>query len=113
MIKAAAIRCRFCGTTFESARPQESRQFEERQQVKSRRPAVRLQSFWLLAFGLFTCTAPIAAVVGSFWYVANRSVIASLTPMSSAVCMIAVGVAWLQTIVVVVVAVLHGLLGGS
>jgi Prokaryotic RING finger family 1 len=113
VIKAAAVRCRFCGTTFESARPQEAHQFEARQQVKSRAPAVRTQGIWLLVFSLLTCTAPIAAVVGAFWYVANRQVIASLPPMSSALCKIAVGVAWLQSIIVVLVAVFHSLMAGA
>jgi hypothetical protein len=112
-ILAAAVRCRFCGTTFESAQPQEARQFQEHAQVKSRVPAVRAQGVWLLVFSILTCTAPIAAIVGLAWYSANRQVIAKLSPLSAALCKIAVGVACVQTMILVLVAVLYTAFSGA
>jgi hypothetical protein len=111
-ILAAATRCRYCGATFSSATPQGSKSYQAQQKAKAKLPAVRTFSLWLLVFSLLTCTAPIAAIVGLIWYFSNRDTIRILPSLNAAMCKIAVGVAWFQTCMIVLFAVIHQLLSG-
>jgi len=43
-----------------------------------------LVAIWLLVFSLLTCTAPLAAVVGSIWYLMNRETINQLPALHAA-----------------------------
>lgn len=110
VIQAAAIRCRHCGTVFESARPQEVGEFTEDRRLKDRLPTLRRQGVWLLVFSIISCTAPIAAVVGLIWYATHRKAIARLPPLSATICRIAVGVACVQTLIFIIIALLHSAL---
>lgn len=110
VIQAAAVRCRHCGAVFDSARPVEAGEYDEAKRMESRLPALRKQAVVLLIFSVFTCTAPICAVIGLIWYARNRRAIARLPAMHATVCRIAVGLACLQTVVLVFFAALHYLL---
>ncbi len=110
-IQAAAIRCRFCGTIFDSAKPQDVNTFQSDTQLKKRIPQVRLQGIWLFVFSIISCTAPLAAIVGLFWYRSNRQVIAKLPAMYSAICKIALGIAWFQSLIMLLVVLLHSIFG--
>ncbi|MAX26713.1 MAG: hypothetical protein CMJ19_19645 [Phycisphaeraceae bacterium] len=109
-IQAAALRCRHCGTVFDSAKPQDAEQYESDTNLKKRIPAVRKQSIWLFVFCVISCTAPLAAIVGLFWYRANRKVIDKLPALHSAICKIGLGIAWLQSLIILIVALLHSVL---
>ncbi len=111
-ILAAAVRCKFCGATFASAAPQRRDDFQAHQQTKSKLPMVRTISVWLLVFSLLPCTAPIAAVVGGIWYLANREAIRALPALNSALCKIAVGVAVVETSMLVAFALMYSMVGG-
>lgn len=100
-IKAAAVRCRYCGTTFDSARPQDSASFYARTSRELRLPGVRNFGIVMLVLGLIPFTAPIAAVVGLIWYLVKRDDINALPAMSAALCKIGVGVAIGQTALLV------------
>jgi hypothetical protein len=104
-ILAAAVRCRHCGATFSSAAPQGSTTYHAQRKIKAKLPAVRTAGIWLLVFGLLTCTAPLAAVVGAIWYFMNRETIDKLPALQAAICRIAVGVAVFQTFILVLLAV--------
>lgn len=110
-ILAAAVRCRHCGATFDSATPQERGAFQAQEQVKARLPAVRMASVWLLIFSLVPCVAPIVAVVGTIWYLSNRETIRALPALHLALCRIALGVSIVVSMMLALFVVLKTALG--
>jgi len=111
-ILATAVRCRHCGATFSSATPQGSASFVSQQRTEAKIPTVQKISIWLLIFSVVPCTAPVAAVVGVFWYLANRETIRALPAINSAMCKIAVGVALLQTAMMIGFGLLNTIING-
>jgi len=110
-IQAAAVRCRQCGASFASADPESQSNFQQRDREKQQLPGIRKSIVWLLVFSLIPCTAPIAAVVGVIWYRANRGAIQRLPALSVALCKIAIGTAILETCIVVLAMMFHGMFG--
>lgn len=112
VIQAAAVRCRFCGATFSSAAPEDSARYRRRTAVEMNLPRIRKAGIWLLVFSVISCTAPVAAIIGIFWYLGHREEIKALPGMYSAMCKIAVGVAVAQTVLLIVMAVAFSIAGG-
>lgn len=110
-IQAAALRCRHCGTVFATARPQDGGEFHAHRTLEADLPAVRRTALWFLVFSVLPCTAILAAIIGGIWYACNRRLIAALPPQQAAIAKIALGVAILQTLIQIAVAVLHTVLG--
>ena len=71
-ILAVAMRCRHCGTMFDTARPQDQREFSQEAARKMRAPALQKTAVWVLILGLVPFTAPIGAIFGGIWYSMNR-----------------------------------------
>jgi len=109
IILAAAVRCRNCGATFESARPQEAEEFRQRTEQTERLPAIRRTVVWLFIFSVVPCLAPIGAVWGAVWYPAHREDVRALPTLYGALCKIGLGVAVGQTVAVVVLTLLFTL----
>jgi len=109
-ILAAAVRCRYCGATFDSAAPQEAGAFRQQELIKSSLPGVRRTAIILLVCGIIPCTAPFAAVVGGIWLTSRWQAIRQLPPVVGAIGRIAVGVACLQTLLLLGAALLNALL---
>jgi len=110
-ILAAAVRCRHCGATFSSARPEGSGEFRQRSNVQQRLPAVRRTAVWLLVLSVLSCTAPLVAIFGTLWYGSHREEVEALPPIHSAICKIALGVSYVQSAVLLSTAVLYGVFG--
>ncbi|MEJ0090905.1 MAG: RING finger protein [Limisphaerales bacterium] len=108
-ILAAAVRCRHCGATFESARPQDAEEFQQRTELSRRLPALRRTVVCFFIFSVLTCLAPIAAVWGIIWYPKHREEIRALPALYDALCKIGLAVAIGQTIAVVVLTALYAL----
>jgi hypothetical protein len=106
VILAAAVRCRHCGATFESARPQETEEFRQRTEQAERLPSIRRTVVWLFVFSLLPCLAPIGAVWGAVWYPIHREEVRALPTLYGALCKIGLGVAIGQTVAVVVLTLL-------
>jgi len=109
-IQAAALRCRTCGTVFATARPQDSNEFQQQKQTASNLPKLRRQSIVLLVLSIIPCTAALAAVGGAIWYSLNHRKLAALPAQQAAMPKIALAVAWVQTIILLVVIVMHAVL---
>jgi hypothetical protein len=75
VILAAAVRCRHCGATFASARPEDAVEFRSRTAVESSLPRARRATVWLLIFSVLPCAAPLAALVGAVWYAGHRQTV--------------------------------------
>jgi len=108
-ILAAAVRCRHCGTVFESARPQESAEFQQRTALSERLPAARRTVVWLFVLSILPCLAPIGAVWGLLRYSAHREDLRALPSLYGAVCKIGLIVAIGQTVALVVLTLLFAL----
>ncbi len=108
-IQAAAVRCRFCGATFASQRPQEFGEFAAQKTAEANLPKLRQMSIWLLVFCLLPCTSTIAGIVGIIWFFKNRQGIKKLPAQQAALSKIAIGVSGLQTAIVLVIAIVYGL----
>jgi hypothetical protein len=87
-ILAAAIRCRHCGATFASARPEDGAEFKRRVGISQRLPAARRRVVWLFVFCVVPFLAPIGAVWGAVWYPTHREEIGALPPLYGALCKI-------------------------
>jgi predicted RNA-binding Zn-ribbon protein involved in translation (DUF1610 family) len=109
-ILAAAVRCRHCGTTFASARPQEAEEFRQRADLAQRLPAARRTIVILFILSVLPCLAPIGAVWGFIWYFGHRDELRALPTLYSALSKIGLGVAIGQTVIMVLMTVLFTLL---
>lgn len=109
-ILAAAVRCRHCGATFDSARPQDAAEFQQRSELTQRLPALRRTVVWLFVFSVVPCLAPIGAVWGAIWYPAHREDVRALPTLYGALCKIGLGVAIGQTVAMVLVTLLFSLI---
>lgn len=108
-ILAAAVRCRSCGVTFESARPESRGEFGRRRQIEHRLPKARKGAVWLFIFCLIPFTAPVAALFGVFWYSSHRKELAALPSVYLGLSRIALGVGIGQTVLTVVMGILYTL----
>lgn len=105
-ILAAAVRCRFCGTTFSSARPEDAGEFGRRTSLERRVPALKRSVITLFILSVLPCTAIIGVVWGLIWYPSHRADVKTLPSIYSALCKIGLGVGIAQTVALVVMSVL-------
>jgi rubredoxin len=110
MIQAAALRCRHCGTVFATAKPQNLAEFHEQRTLTSDLPALRRNAMLLLVLGVIPCTAALTAIFGGIWYYTQRDRLARLPASQSALAKIGLGIAIGQTLLLLVVGLLHSLL---
>lgn len=109
VILAAAVRCRHCGATFGSARPQEAEEFRQRTEMAERLPSIRRTVLWIFVFSVLPCLAPIGAIWGAVWYPAHREDVRALPTLYGALCKIGLGVATGQTVALVLLTLLFSL----
>ncbi len=91
-ILAAAIRCRHCGTVFESARPETGHDLARRNSERKSVPAVKKQAVAIFLVCLCPCTALPGALVGLFWYRKNRDILRRMPAAWPALGVISVGI---------------------
>lgn len=106
-ILAAAVRCRHCGATFSSARPESSHEFRSREGRQRKLPAVRRTVIWMFVCSLLPCTALLAAIFGAVWYPAHRAEIRSLPAIFNGLCIMGIGIAVVQTVVTLVMILMY------
>jgi hypothetical protein len=112
-ILAAAVRCRHCGATFSSARPEDADEFQRRTAREERLPKVKRMVVWLFVFSVVPCCAPVGAIWGLAWYPGRRDDVRALPSIYAALCKIALGVAIGQCATIVLMAALYALFRGS
>lgn len=106
-ILAAAVRCRMCGATFTSARPQDSAEFQQQAGLTQRLPVLRTTVIWIFIVCVLPCSAPIGAVWGLVWYPGHRDDVNALPSMYSALVKIGIGVGIAESIGFVVMTLLY------
>jgi hypothetical protein len=108
-IMAVALRCRFCGATFESARPRDRHEFVADVVRKQRTPELQKKSIWVLVTGLMPFTAPFCLIIGGLWYLRNKREIAAAPTATRALALIGLGVAAVQFVFIVLMLLLQSI----
>jgi hypothetical protein len=106
-ILAAAVRCRHCGATFSSARPEDSDEFHSRTALQERLPGMKRSIVWIFVFSVVPCLAPIGAVWGLIWFLSNRRNLTALPAVYSALGKIGLAVAFGQCALILLMAALY------
>lgn len=102
-IRVAAVRCRFCGESFETAAPITRREHREAVQAKPRLESMKKTSFTLFVCGLIPCFAPLVALIGGIWLLANRADIRKLPGTNRVYCYVGVVASLVTTALLVLV----------
>ena len=106
-ILAAAVRCRHCGATFSSARPEDSEEFRQRAARAERLPEVRRTVLWIFVLSIVPCAAPVGALWGATWYRSHREDVRALPSIYPVLCQLALAVAFGQCLLAGLMAVLY------
>jgi predicted RNA-binding Zn-ribbon protein involved in translation (DUF1610 family) len=106
-ILAAAVRCRNCGTTFASARPEDAAAFLSRSALESRLPGARRWIIIIFVLSVVPFFAPVGAGWALLWGRANREEIAALPPLYGALRKIGLYAACTLTLALIVIALLY------
>jgi hypothetical protein len=108
-ILAAAVRCRHCGTVFQTARPLDSTEYSHAASWEARLPKLRKGVIWLAVLSLLPFTAPVGITVLFFWAQSRREGIDKLPSLYSALITIGLLVGTIETVGLVLVAVIFSL----
>jgi hypothetical protein len=108
-ILAAALRCRHCGSVFQTARPLDSVEFSRAASHEAQAPRLRRNLIILFVLCLIPLTAPIGALIALFFTQFRREEIGKLPSLYGALAKIGMGVGFLQTAAIVVLAVIFTL----
>lgn len=108
-ILAAAVRCRHCGTTFESARPQEAEEFRQKSDLSSRLPGAKKVIVWMFVVSVCPCLAPIGAIWGLIWIPTHKEEIRALPTLYNALTKIGLVVAIGLTVIMVLMTLLYSI----
>jgi hypothetical protein len=106
-IMAAALRCRNCGATFASARPEDAVTFHTRKKHQTRRSGT--QTVTMVVFGLciLPCTSPLGLLLAAIWYPLRRKELATLPALYRSLLIIGMIVAAILTIGTVVLSLIY------
>lgn len=101
-ILAAAVRCRHCGATFTSARPQDTHEFERSSQLQQQIPHLRRRVLLLFMLCVVPCVAPLGAIIMVIWHARHREELAALPSLYPALCKLGMIVGFGQTAAMVI-----------
>jgi len=112
-IMAAALRCRNCGTVFETTRPLSAAEARAAEKLQEQAPDVRRGSIWLFAFCVLPLTAPLGFLIGLPWYRRRRDVLARQPAMYSALCRLGLAIAAAQSVFAFFMFLIYSAVRGS
>ena len=112
-ILAAAVRCRHCGATFQSARPQDAAEFRNRSELADRLPAAGKRVVVIFILSVIPFLAPVGAVWGLVWGRANRESLAALPPLYGALHRIGLIAAISLTFLLVLTTTIYSVVRGG
>lgn len=106
-ILAAAVRCRHCGATFASARPENVAEFRGRAALAERLPEAKRTILWIFALSVIPFLAPIGAVWWAWWHRTHREEVAALPTLYGALGKIGLLVSVGLTVAIAVLTVIY------
>jgi predicted amidophosphoribosyltransferase len=109
-ILAAALRCRHCGSTFDSARAISSAQYTEDARRKALAASLKRKVIWWFVGALLPCAAPLAALAGGIWYAKERPNVEALPSLYAGLARIALYTSIGQTVLLVTMSLLFACL---
>jgi hypothetical protein len=112
-IMAAALRCRSCGTVFETSRPLSTAEAQANEKIQQQAPSVRRGAIWLFVFCVLPLTAPLGFLIGLPWYRRRRNVLARQPTMYSALCRLGLWIAAAQSLFAVLMFMIYSAVRGS
>jgi len=108
-ILAAAVRCRHCGSVFQTARPLDSAEFSRAASHQAQAPLLRRKIVWLFVLCVIPFSAPFAAIAGLLWLKARQEEVRSLPSLYGALGKIGVAVGLFQTGAITLLALIFAL----
>ena len=106
-IKVAAVRCRFCGTAFDSAVPMSKRELREKQSAKPVQESLKKTSITIFVCGIIPCLAPLTAILGGIWFLRHRKEIRKLPATNQVFSVVGLIASLVCTALMVLVFVFH------
>jgi hypothetical protein len=110
-IVATAVRCRHCGATFASARPEDNVEFSSRQVLEGRLPEARKTVVTVFVLSVIPFLAPVGMVWGAAWRREHREELGALPPLYAALSRIGLYTSVTLTTLLVVMTCLYSVLG--
>jgi hypothetical protein len=109
-ILAAAVRCRHCGSVFQSARPLDSAEFAQAAAREAKAPRLRKRIVTIFIFCLLPFTAPVGVLIMLFFWQSNRDDVQKLPSLYPALAKIGMLVGSVMTVGLVLLAALFTML---
>jgi len=109
-ILAAALRCRHCGATFASARPEDRDEFERRTQIAGEHPGLRTRVIVMFVLSIVPLSAPAGVAMGLVWYWPNRDKVETLSSIHPALARLGLIAGFIQTAAFIVLGVVYSAL---
>jgi hypothetical protein len=106
-IKVAAVRCRFCGTTFDTAVPMSSRELREKQGARPVQESLKKTSVTVFVCGIVPCLAPLTVFLGGIWFLRHRRDIRKLPATNQVFTYVGLIASVVSTALMVLVLVFH------
>jgi hypothetical protein len=111
-IMATALRCRFCGTVYASARPEGATEYQARTMIEGMIPSARKTVRWIFAVSCVPFLSPIGAVWGWWWQRDNRATVDALPPIDRALAKMGLIISVTFTIAIVALTALFAVIRG-
>jgi hypothetical protein len=99
-IKAIALRCRYCGTDFDTVDPLSLRDLHKRAEKDERLQATRGAVTTMFILSILGCPAPILAIVAPIYVITQRATIARAGPVYLVMGYSAIGISILYSILI-------------
>jgi Prokaryotic RING finger family 1 len=101
-IKAIALRCRYCGTDFDTVDPLTLRDLNKRARKEARMSGLRTWVVIVFIASLVGCFAPIVLIVDLCWFLPRRKAVAKAGPFYSVMGYASLTVAIIYNILIVI-----------
>jgi hypothetical protein len=104
-IKSIALRCRYCGTDFETVDPQSLKDLRKRAKRQDDMEGLRKSVWALFICSLVPCIAPLMLIIDLAWFLPKRKQIAKAGPLFMVLGYIALTATSVYTLLIVLFAV--------
>lgn len=111
-LRVAALRCRHCGTVFDTRTPVSAEEFRADEITKPTLQKAKRTAVALFLAGVLPFSAPFALLVGSIWFFGNRATIARLPSTQRVLSILGLVAALFSTLCLLAAAWMHAVASG-